>query len=175
MKWKIVLIMFTVSVVNGCADTHQLVRLGESTGAHLSPNASVYIAVPQDGVYGDEKYIGSGRTTSQVLLASFAKHANRVEMGSDYQTYEKALAQSKEMGYEYLVYPAILHWEDRATEWSGIPDRVEVKVQVIEVDTKRVAEAVVIKGKSGLATFGGDHPQDLLPSPVEQFVSSLFQ
>ena len=26
---------------------------------------------------------------------------------------------------EYLLKPQILHWEDRATEWSGKPDRVK--------------------------------------------------
>ncbi|WP_274523310.1 DUF4823 domain-containing protein [Pseudomonas abietaniphila] len=32
----------------------------------------------------------------------------------------------------------------------------------------------MIKGSSGLATLGGDHPQDLLPEPVAECVSSLF-
>ncbi|WP_428785404.1 DUF4823 domain-containing protein [Vibrio splendidus] len=31
----------------------------------------------------------------------------------------------------------------------------------------------IIEGKSGLATFGGDHPQDLLSEPVSEFMASL--
>jgi hypothetical protein len=73
-----------------------------------------------------------------------------------------------------LVYPTILHWEDRATEWSGIPDRVEIKIEIIGATTGKGLDSAIIKGKSGLATFGGDHPQDLLPKPVEDYVSGLF-
>jgi len=55
-----------------------------------------------------------------------------------------------------------------------IPDRVEVKVDVVRVQTGDVISSGFIKGRSGLATLGGDHPQDLLPEPVAEFVSSLF-
>ncbi|WP_254924651.1 DUF4823 domain-containing protein [Aeromonas sp. A35_P] len=30
------------------------------------------------------------------------------------------------------------------------------------------------EGKSKWATFGGDHPQDLLPEPTEKYVNSLY-
>ncbi|MDB3946228.1 DUF4823 domain-containing protein [Gammaproteobacteria bacterium] len=30
-------------------------------------------------------------------------------------------------------------------------------------------------GSSGLATFGGDHPQDLLPESVTKYVGALFK
>jgi Domain of unknown function (DUF4823) len=76
--------------------------------------------------------------------------------------------------FKYLVYPTILHWEDRATVWSALPDRVEVKIDLIETATGKLLDSVVIRGKSGLATLGGDHPQDLLPKPVDEFVSTLF-
>lgn len=75
---------------------------------------------------------------------------------------------------KYLVYPTILHWEDRATEWSSIPDKVEVKIELIDTTSGETATAVVIKGKSGIATLGGDHPQDLLPKPIQEFVASLY-
>ena len=95
-------------------------------------------------------------------------------MAQSYQSFDDALKFTRDNGYKYLVYPTILHWEDRATEWSAIPDRVEVKIDIIESTTAKLLDSVVIKGKSGLATFGGDHPQDLLPKPVGEFVSTLF-
>jgi hypothetical protein len=68
----------------------------------------------------------------------------------------------------------ILHWEDRATEWSGIPDKVEIRIDVIESARGDTIDSAIVKRKSGLATFGGDHPQDLLPKPVEDYVASLY-
>jgi len=64
----------------------------------------------------------------------------------------------------------ILHWEERATK----SDRVEVKIVVMAVESGTIIDSVVIKGKSKGFTFGGDHPQDLLPEPIDMYVASLF-
>ncbi len=82
------------------------------------------------------------------------------------QSFAEARDTALSDNWEYLVYPTILHWEDRATEWSAIPDKVEVKIEVVEAATDRSIASAVIKGNSGLAAFGGDHPQDLLPEPI---------
>jgi len=47
-------------------------------------------------------------------------------------------------------------------------------LDVVNVRTGDLISSGVIKGRSGLATFGGDHPQDLLPEPVAEFLSSVF-
>jgi len=97
-----------------------------------------------------------------------------VEIANTHQPHEDALRFARGKNFIYLVYPTILHWEDRATEWSGKSDRVEVKIQVVDVKAGLPVETVLIKGRSGLGTLGGDHPQDLLPEPIEGFVSSLY-
>jgi len=74
----------------------------------------------------------------------------------------------------YLIIPKITHWEDRATEWSGIRDKMELFVKVIRVEDGVELRSAEIKGKSSWATFGGDHPQDLLKEPVAEFAVSLF-
>ena len=162
-----------VGVILGCADSH-LVRQGERSGAKLSKADAVYIAVSRDGVYGTDTYHGSGVTTSQLLLSSFAKQVRNVEVARSAETYDEALKAARAKGFKYLVYPTILHWEDRATEWSAIPDRVEVKVEVVDLSTDKAIDTAIISGKSGIATLGGDHPQDLLPKPIEEFVASLY-
>ncbi|MGL1931348.1 MAG: DUF4823 domain-containing protein [Desulfotalea sp.] len=68
-----------------------------------------------------------------------------------------------------------MHWEDRATEWSGLPDKAEIKMVVIDVKSNNKISVATIKGSSGLATFGGDHPQDLLPDPIKKYINSLFE
>jgi len=84
------------------------------------------------------------------------------------------MSYAKDNKYEYLVFSTILEWEDRATEWSMIPDKVSVKIVVFNVKTEERLSSTIVKGKSGWATFGGDHPQDLLPEPIEQYTDSLF-
>jgi hypothetical protein len=157
-----------------CADTHEVVRSDTSRDVRLNATSTIYIAVPADGVYGPNTYHGSGQNTAQIIYSAFAKRSRSTKVGRNSQSFAEARAAALSDDREYLVYPSILHWEDRATEWSSRPDIVEVKIEVVETASDRSIASAVIKGKSGLATFGGDHPQDLLPEPIEEFVSSLY-
>jgi len=76
--------------------------------------------------------------------------------------------------YEYYIQSEILHWEDRATEWSGLPDRIEIKISVYDTHSGAELASSILSARSKWATFGGDHPQDLLPEPVKQYVESLY-
>ena len=170
---NVFIMLIATIALSGCADSHRTQKI-VSSNTRLSPQHSICVSVPVDGVYGDKYYTGSGTTTAQTIRSAFLLHANDVRLLSGPATLEDAAHQSVGLGCDYLVFPTILHWEDRATEWSGIPDRVEVKVVLMALDTEQSLESVVIKGRSGLSTFGGDHPQDLLPEPVKEFVSSLY-
>lgn len=174
LSFKLCVAAATMALLFGCADTHQLVRQVNAGNTKLTASDSIYISVSRDGVYGEDVYKGSGATTTEMLTASFAKRADKVEEAQLYQGYDDSLKVAQAKHFRYLVIPIILHWEDRATAWSGIPDRVSVKVSVIDAPTGKPIGSAIISGKSGLATFGGDHPQDLLPKPIEEFVSSLY-
>jgi hypothetical protein len=95
-------------------------------------------------------------------------------MANAYQSYKDALQFALEKKYRYLVYPTILHWERHATEWNAVPNRIEVKIQVIETTTDALIDGVTVTAKSSTASWGGEHPQDLLPKPFEEFVASLY-
>ena len=71
--------------------------------------------------------------------------------------------------------PEILHWEDRATEWSGKSDRIEIQLVIYDAVTRKELANSSYTGTSKWATFGGDHPQDLLPEPTYQYVNGLYQ
>lgn len=171
---KKVLLSLIIIFISSCADTTQLLRNGVST-IHLKKSKSIYISVSRDGRYGNQNYHGSGINVSQLILMSFSKFGkNNIEIGSEHQSFKESLSFAKDHDYGYLIVPSILEWEDRATEWSGIPDKVSIKISIIDVSSGEIIDSVIIKGKSGVATFGGDHPQDLLPKPIEQYTASLY-
>jgi hypothetical protein len=159
--------------VAACADTHAINRTNQIS-KKLTPSATGYVSVPTDGRYGTAVYAGSGLMSTQIVAAAFARHLQRVEQAAAPQEFEVSLDTAKKKGATYLIAPAILHWEDRATEWSGIPDKVELQIKVIEVATGQTIEQAIVSGRSGWATLGGDHPQDLLPKPVQEYVQGLF-
>jgi hypothetical protein len=172
---KTALCLVSILFMWGCAHTYQQIDVGDSAShPKLTSDGSVYILVPDDGKYGTYAYPGSGSTTAQVIRAAFEKHVNRVQIAPEKENVEIALIKARNQGFTYLVHPMILHWEERATEWSGKADRVEVKIIVMDAASEAIIDSVVIKGKSKWLTFGGDHPQDLLPEPIDQYVASLF-
>ena len=167
------LVLAVTVLLTGCADSHNW-SPQQNGSAHITRNDRVYISTPTDGEYGDHVYNGSGRNTSKIIFNALSAKTRLIRIGGVVADFEDALAQAQRTDQDILIFPSILHWEDRATEWSMIPDRVEVKVDVVRVQTGDVISSGVIRGRSGLATLGGDHPQDLLPEPVADFVSSLF-
>ncbi|MCO8161529.1 DUF4823 domain-containing protein [Pseudomonas sp. 21LCFQ010] len=173
MSMRSVIFIALSAALTGCADSHQWIPQQQAL-ATLERTQKFYVSTPTDGEYGTHTYKGSGRNTAQIIRAALAKEVHSIRLGPETNHFDQALYAAREAGQDLLVFPTILHWEDRATEWSMIPDKVEVKIEIVQVQSGDVLSAAIIKGRSGLATFGGDHPQDLLPEPVSEFVAGLF-
>jgi len=168
-RLRIVLIAL---LLTSCTDSHKLTRMG-APAASLPQGASAYVALPADGRYGKAIYTSSGAQTAREVAAAFAPYLSTISIATVSEDTATAIASARAGGYDYLIYPQILHWEDRATEWSLKPDRVSVKLTVMEAASGRVVDSGVIEGRSGLATIGGDHPQDLLATPLQDYASSV--
>jgi hypothetical protein len=113
---------------------------------------------------------------AQIIQSALLRHLdNEVEV-QDPQNQKKALASAKAGKFQYLFYPTILHWEDRATEWSGKRDNVSVKLLIIEAFTSERISSVTIDGtgNSGIASNVGERPEDLLSKPISKYVDQLF-
>ncbi|MGE0284337.1 MAG: DUF4823 domain-containing protein, partial [Rhizobiaceae bacterium] len=106
---------------------------------------------------------------------AFSGSAKKIETGKSPETFDSALAAARSKGATYIFQPLILNWEDRATEWSGIPDRITIKMVVYDVSSGKEIASSVARASSKWATFGGDHPQDLLPKVMDEFTKLFFQ
>ncbi|WP_028112334.1 DUF4823 domain-containing protein [Ferrimonas kyonanensis] len=157
----------------GCSSTYQHTPISVFEGV-LDPQLAVLISVPKDGWYDTQNYRNSGRMTANAVRAAFMKHASKVTV-TDRCKGESCLSLEGVGEYGYYVKPQILHWEERATEWSGLPDRIEIKLTIYDMKTAKPISSNVYTGKSKWLTFGGDHPQDLLPGPTNSYVTSLYQ
>lgn len=160
-------------LLSGCASTYKQ-EVVTQPSAKLVRSSSVLIATPKDGAYERKAYQGSGQQTASAVRSAFARFSDKVVISSRCADAPCLRTESKG-SFTYFVVPEILHWEDRNTEWSGIPDRVEVKLVVLDGQTNGELASTVISGKSKWATFGGDHPQDLLPEPIKRYVEGLYQ
>ncbi len=163
---KKLLLIGLIIALTGCSSKYQQSEIGGESKIKLDKAKTVFIGSPKP-----TQYSNSGTATTGALNSAFSRYARTVKV-SGCDDVDICMEQSKE--YDYLVVPDILFWEDRATEWSGKADKIEIKVSVIDIATKAKLKVVIINGKSKWLTFGGDHPQDLLPEPVNKFVASLY-
>jgi hypothetical protein len=162
-------------LVLGCAHSYHVkpgpVANAASKLVRLSP---VWVALAADGAYGGKPYLGSGGEATRATVAAFSEVAVRVDAGTRVQPELANIEEARSIGATLLVIPTILHWEDRATEWSGIRDKMSLRVLVIDVASSQPIGSAVLEGRSRWATFGGDHPQDLLRKPLSDYVRSLY-
>lgn len=139
----------------------------------LDPQQKVLISTPANGSYGGREYANSGRMTADIVRSAFSRVGSRADVDGSCKL-EACLQQARASGHGYFVEPEILRWEDRATEWSGISDKVEIKLTVFDVATRQQVSSQIIAGNSSIWTLGGDHPQDMLPKPVGAYVAGLY-
>ena len=172
MKTKFLYIFFII-VVTGCASTYKHSEL-QSLSSKLDPSKGVLISVPEDGWYENTQYRNSGKSAANAIRVAFIKNASKVDVVSSCHG-DECLETIDSVKYGYYVKPDILHWEDRATEWSGKSDRIEIQIVVYDTVSKIELANTTYTGKSKWATFGGDHPQDLLSEPTDQYINSLYQ
>jgi len=162
------LIVFT-SILSGCTATYKQEALIQPN-INLVRGKSVAIATPINGFYKTEEYQSSGKMTSLAVQSAFARFSSIITVIPEC----KNIACLKDSNHYYYVIPEILHWEERATEWSGKPDKIEVKISVYDNLNLKELASTIISGTSKWATFGGDHPQDLLDEPINAYVQSLY-
>ena len=147
------ILLLSVFQLCGCSSRYQQVRTaGFSRPQKLDAmNCLVYISTPSDGNYGNTVYPNSGRMTAQALKSAFLKKVARVKVSSITETYETGFENARSQNFSHYLWPDILHWEERVTEWSGLPDRIEVDIKLIQVNDARTVDSVIIKGTSSLS------------------------
>lgn len=157
-------------LASGCTATYVQKDVTTSPDK-LVGSQPVSIATPVDGHYDETTYNTSGAMTAGAVRAAFAQYSNKVAV---YDSCADLVCIRKQGRAGYYVVPEILHWEDRATEWSGIPDRIEIKLAIYAQEGDEPLASTIVSGKSKWFTFGGDHPQDLLEKPIEDYVKARY-
>lgn len=162
--------LLALLLVSGCSAKYMQHDIS-APSAKLKNGKSLIIATPANGRYGNDTYHASGEMTASATRSAFAQYSNNVTVSPSCS--EIACLKNNQQ-FDYYVVPEILHWEERATEWSGLPDRIEVKLTVYAGETFEPVASTIFSGKSKWATFGGDHPQDLLHEPINSYIGSLY-
>jgi len=161
-------ILFTLSA---CTASYDIVRHGDK---QLSMTDSYYISTPQDGWYDTQKYNNSGRMTRDALYSELSLLGVETVKGTRFRDKKQSLVAAKQQQCKILLYPSILHWEDRATEWSGIRDKARIQLEMINTETGVTLDNTTLDLVGTWWTLGGHHPQDMVNESVKDYFQQLF-
>lgn len=171
MKKLIYLLGFSLLLVS-CTSTYKydFSNLGDNL---LEKDKSIAISVSEDGSYGSDVYDGSGRKLSNVIKKTLQPYSKNVTIAKRNETIDDFTAEELSKA-DYIIIPSILHWEDRATAWSALPDKVEVCIEIYN-SNKELLKSGTFSGTSSSMTLSSNDPSELLEEPLKEFFKTVFE
>lgn len=103
--------LVSFSFLWGCADSHNLNVTNQNSNVRLTTTDSIYIAISKDGSYGNKNYQGSGLMVSKAIQSELITRLNNVVIAESPSSYVDSVEYASNNGYDYLIYPTILHWK----------------------------------------------------------------
>jgi hypothetical protein len=172
---RIAVLVLVLCGLGGCASEFEITRAApRQEPVALASGDSVYVAVPPDGMFEGKPYAGSGASAAKAAAALFARHAGRAEAGTSVQSAEEGLATARSRGFTHCASLQLLHWEDRATEWSGKRDKATVGINLTQVKTGAAVDSATVSATGTWWTLGGDHPEGLLERMMQRYEKDAF-
>ncbi|MGV3774674.1 MAG: DUF4823 domain-containing protein [Verrucomicrobiales bacterium] len=159
---------------SGCKNTYK-----EQSEFKLAPKLQqdnrIFVAMPFDAVFKGRVMFKSGKNVASTISEAFGRYGRGVFVSKQPQSLSESMESARGVRAEYLIYPTIVTWEDRATEWSAMRDKLVLRMDVIEVANGQTVYSRTVTGRGKWMTEGGDTPSDLLDDPVESFANDLYK
>jgi hypothetical protein len=165
-----------VLILTGCFAKREIVPGTQAPGeSAVSRNDAVAIMLPDDGTYGGTVYAGSGKVVAtQIKQAVFGKvRTSEIIDATIEMTRKDVRTYCKDKGIRFLIQPSILHWEDRATNWSGMRDFIKIEILLVNPRDATTLNSVLYKASSSWWTFVNTPPEDMLDESFDQAVDRL--
>lgn len=189
---KIIIIVSILMLINGCyARMQQTLRDDRLKPINFNNDEKIAVMLTDDGshtfVYGvsDDKanmtsqtektefYLGSGIIVATKVQAALLGLFSQVEKFNT-KNKEKAILLCKQQNVKFLVVPTILHWEDRNSPWSGIADKIEVKIELFDMTLDKMVNSIIFKANTEWATLTDKPPEDLLNGEFNKAIVDMF-
>jgi hypothetical protein len=165
-------VVFMLLLLNACAYTQHSVSPINAQKEKISPSDIFCIMLASDGTYGEKTYSGSGRTVSNRILYSVRQKRPLTQL-VETSDEDQAIQQCLSKGSNYLLSPLILHWEDRATQWSGMRDRIKIELRIIKVAPKIFVRSAFFEARNNWVTFVNADPSELMDESFDQVIADL--
>ena len=173
-RWPLISIFVLLLIQSGCA-SYSIDRTKNHLAPKLDTAGSAYVCLGEDGKSHTKVYCGSGMAVTRVIMENLSRYLEKVTEGKYFEAHDEALKAALYGGHTYLFCPSIIQWENHYTKQTEVPNKITIKINVIETLTGKRIDSAIISGKSRVMTREGEQPQDLLTTPIRIYVDSLFQ
>ncbi|MGK0204452.1 MAG: hypothetical protein ACI89X_000465 [Planctomycetota bacterium] len=156
--------LFVLALLPACA-SYEIVRgtpFDDLAGAEK--NVVVRVVEPPDGSYDGKTASGSGSLVARRIEQAVSKRFPNVAA-------TKASAAAAP-GRTLEIAARLLHWEDRATNWSGKSDKVQIQLELRDLPSGK-GRVLTYDAASSWFTFVNNPPQDLLNREFDAAVNEL--
>lgn len=171
-KNRICTILFSLFFLTSCFPVYQITSSEQPQIHYIKQGASILVLTAEDGYYGSDVYKGSGLKLSRKVQAAFNYYQCNAQIDLDHSKF-KELAGKDLSQYHYIVVPIITHWEDRATAWSDMPDRLSYSLFFYKNDGSSLM-SVDVEAKSAIIVLSND-PSDLIDPTLNKYLSSIIK
>ena len=170
LPMRCVLLTVGALILTGCAAHRGILPPGQSAAPSID---RLCVLTATDGSYGDEAYVGSGRELSGRILAILRQgrlwQSILVPATDNTAGARQCLAE----GVDYMLAPTILHWEDRATQWSGLRDYLTIDLALFRLQPYGALRRGTYTANNSWFTLVNNPPEDLLDDNFAAFVGRL--
>lgn len=160
---------------SGCQSTYSDRQVSNAPVPLLRSDTRMYIGMPVDAADRKDVAYQSGKQVAEAIFTAFSRNTRPVYISRTPESMGEALESARRVNADYLAYPTIQLWEDRATEWSGRRDKLKLRVDLVDLETSEVVYSKEIEATGKWLSDGGDSPADLIQQPVDHFANALFR
>ncbi|MEX1826457.1 DUF4823 domain-containing protein [Luteibacter sp. CQ10] len=155
---KIALAAVACIVVSGCSVPRSVKEGGPLAGQAVSSQKKVLVLSVTDGQEkGQDPAIGSGQAVVASVRKYLTMHGIPMSVSSSANT-DQGIVEADAQGFDYVLKPTIILWEDNATAWSGNGDKLSISMELFDARTHQLVAASTHKRVATGATFVGGSP-----------------
>ena len=168
------MVVILLLLLNACAYTQHSLSPNNAQKDKPSPSDVFCVMLASDGAYGSEIYSGSGRTVSNRIIYAVRRKYPLTQL-IETTDEDQAIQQCSSKSANYLISPQILHWEDRATQWSGMRDHIKIEIRLIKVNPKTFVRSAFFEARNNWFTFVNADPSELFNDSFDKVIADIIE
>lgn len=169
---------FVAFVLSGCVaiPVATVQPTASSAKVPVKSDSVMCVIAPPDASFEGAVYSGSGREIAEKIQIALQKAGRQSRLVS--QTQHDSILPCKEKGATHVVETAVLRYEDRATGWSGKPDRIELRISLYDFEQPHQRSTITYQAQSSMLAsafleWGNAKPTALLGQDFEESINKL--